>query len=594
MNSQQTQHDSPAVRYQNEWDRNANPSLHEFLTTCGSIPISDLSEVLRIDLRQRWQRKESPPVENYLNQFPELASDAESTIDLIYTEYLIRESAGEVPSVEEFAERFPSYAKQIVSQIQIHHLVDGTEIHSASKTVGLHGSSPTIISHSSGILSGTLGRYQIQRLLGHGGMGDVYLATDTVLHRSVALKIPKLHLARDPEVIKRFYREARAAANLRHPNICAAFDVGEIDGRHFLTMEYLEGETLSALIQRQGALPSEQAIHIIRPVLEAMEMAHRIGILHRDLKPSNIMIDCKNQPIIMDFGLAQFQTSDESQITAGGDFLGTPAFASPEQLRGQSEMIGPASDVYSLGAILFQMLTGQPPFVGNVAVVIKQALDEPAPKPSDFNPAVPASLDAICQRALAKLPQDRFSSTSEFANALTSNSLAGPDSAQNNLAKRVPKNASTRRMMLRLAVLVVFAICGIVVSVLAMMSSQKPIAAAVPMPIGSIWRGEFVWDGASSDKHSAQLIITERNEAHLQAQYVTEKGKFEWTVSGSLIDNQLELRFIKSLITGEPQGLVETGRLSGKLDGNLINVVFSDSSDMSTANFVLHRVPDKT
>ena len=592
MSNQQTQHESPALRYQNEWDRNTNPNLHEFLNTCGSIPTSDLSEVLRIDLRQRWQRKESPPVENYLNQFPELASDAESTIDLIYTEYLIRESEGEVPSVEEFAERFPSYAKQLVSQIQIHHLVDSTEMHTASKTIGLHGSSPTIISCSSGILSGTFGRYQIQRLLGHGGMGDVYLATDTVLHRSVALKIPKLHLDRDPDIIKRFYREARAAANLRHPNICAVFDVGEIDGRHFLTMEYIEGETLSALIQRQGKLAVEQAIHIIRPVLDAMQMAHHNGILHRDLKPSNIMIDIKNQPIIMDFGLAQFQSSDESHITAGGDFLGTPAFASPEQLRGQSELIGPASDVYSLGAILFQILTGQPPFVGNVAVVIKSALDEPAPKPSDLNPEVSATLDAICQRALAKLPQDRFSSTSEFANAFTSISQDIPDSTQNNLANRVPKQASTRRLMFRLAMLAVLAICGIVVSVPAIRNSQKPLLAAIPMPIGSVWRGEFAWDGASSDRHSAQLTVTERNEAHLQAQYVTE-DKFAWTVSGSLIDDQLELRFIKNLITGEPQSLIETGRLAGKLDGNSINVVFSDSSDMSTTSFVLHRVPDK-
>jgi eukaryotic-like serine/threonine-protein kinase len=598
MTDRDTQTESATARYQNEWDCNANPDLNKFLRSWGPLSTSALAEVLRLDLRQRWQRSQIVPVEHYLDAYPQLGNDEESTIDLIYSEYLVRESLGQTPDLEEFVNRFPLHATQLKSQIQLHHFVEKTELHSASKTIGAIGSSSTIAGRQWENVSGKFGRYEIRRLLGHGGMGDVYLATDTVLQREVALKIPKLHLAREPDNIKRFYREARASALLRHPHICAVFDVGEIEGRHFLTMQYIEGETLSAQIQRQGALTCDHAVNVMQSILDAIELAHKNGILHRDLKPSNIMIDTKNQPIIMDFGLAQLQTSDESQITDGGDFLGTPSFASPEQLRGQSELVGPASDVYSLGAILFQMLTGRPPFTGNAAVVIKQVLDDPAPRPSDLNPSVPAFLDSISQRALAKLPQDRFASAHDFAQALVTNSI-GQDSSNTNSAKNpLDRPARSHRRKVLGVILASIALLGSIVIGFQLMDGRNKVAQNDPMPPGSIWRGEFVWEaessvaGSGADNHPVQLTVTLRNDTHVQAQYLAEK-KFEWTVSGSLIDGQLELKFIKSFITGDPQALIETGRLSGKLVGDSIEMIFSDSSDMSISRFVLHRSPDE-
>ncbi len=232
------------------------------------------------------------------------------------------------------------------------------------------------------VLSGQFGRYRIVKALGEGAMGAVYLAEDTQLERQVALKTP--HFKDDPgeETLERFYREARAAATLRNAHICPVFDVGEIDGTHYISMAYIAGHLLSAFIQPDKPQVERQVVIAIRKLALAVQEAHDQGIVHRDLKPSNIMVDKKGEPIIMDFGLARQLGRDEDiRLTQQGVVIGTPAFMSPEQVGSDPEKIGPPTDQYSLGVILYELLTGRLPFQGSVLAVMGQILTEEAVPP---------------------------------------------------------------------------------------------------------------------------------------------------------------------------------------------------------------------
>ena len=236
-------------------------------------------------------------------------------------------------------------------------------------------------------IAARFGRYRILKLLGRGAMGEVYLAEDTLLGRSVALKTPSFKDDETGELLTRFYREARAAATLRHPNICPVYDVGEIDGTHFLTMAYIEGRLLSDYIRPGKPLPDRWILSVIRKLSLAVNEAHRVGIIHRDLKPGNIMIDSQGVPMVMDFGLArQIQREDESRLTQSGMLIGSPAYMSPEQVDSNPHQIGPAADQYALGVVLYELLTGEPPFRGTIIAVIGQILTKEPKAPSQLRP----------------------------------------------------------------------------------------------------------------------------------------------------------------------------------------------------------------
>ncbi len=224
-------------------------------------------------------------------------------------------------------------------------------------------------------LAGQFGRYRIIRALGKGAMGTVYLAEDTHIERQIALKTP--HFTEDPtgEQKERFFREARAAGNLRHPHICPIHDFGQIDGKHYISMAYIEGHPLSAFSQAAKPQTERQILLLIRKLALALQEAHDHGIVHRDLKPANIMVDKNSQPIIMDFGLAQqVRRNEDVRLTQTGNILGTPAFMSPEQVEGELDKIGPPTDQYSLGVILYELLTGELPFRGSMMAVMGQIL----------------------------------------------------------------------------------------------------------------------------------------------------------------------------------------------------------------------------
>ncbi|OYW18103.1 MAG: hypothetical protein B7Z55_11280, partial [Planctomycetales bacterium 12-60-4] len=263
-----------------------------------------------------------------------------------------------------------------------------------------------------------LGRYIVLQQLGEGAMGSVYLAEDTHLGRKVALKIPKFSDADREDILSRFYREARAAAMLHSRHICPVFDVGELEGRHFISMAYIEGRTLQELAKSKKPRSDKSTAILIRKIALALADAHEQGIIHRDLKPANIMIDISGEPVVMDFGLARRINFREVQVTQFGDLLGTPGYMSPEQIDGDSDKLGPATDIYSLGIILYEMITGQHAFQGGLLSVLKKVATEDPQKPSEVRADVHPQLEAICLKMIAKRPEDRYASMQEVARDL--------------------------------------------------------------------------------------------------------------------------------------------------------------------------------
>ena len=270
------------------------------------------------------------------------------------------------------------------------------------------------------VLPAEFGRYRVLKLLGRGGMGAVYLAHDTGLDREVALKLPFFGSGESSQRAERFVREARASAALRHPNICTVFDAGQIGGRAFLTMAFIEGTPLDAEIDPDAPMPEARAAEVARAVAVALEHAHRKGVVHRDLKPANVMLAAEG-PVVMDFGLAK-RVADadpaEAKLTRDGGVVGTPSYMSPEQVRGDQSAVGAATDVYALGVMLFEMLTGRTPYAGSLGVVMGQILAAPVPPLREFRPGADERLEAICRTAMAKNPQDRFPSMAAMAKAL--------------------------------------------------------------------------------------------------------------------------------------------------------------------------------
>ncbi len=264
----------------------------------------------------------------------------------------------------------------------------------------------------------SFGRYRILSKLGEGGMGTVYLAEDEQLHRRVALKTPFFERANDPLTIKRFLREARAAATIQHPNVCPVYDVGEQEGRHFLTMAYVDGCSLADWMQRSSQVSVVEALEIVEKLADGLQAAHDAGVLHRDLKPGNILMDRRGEPYLIDFGMARRLDGDETLLTVTGVVAGTPAYMAPEQIGGDDEQIGPATDIYSLGVILYELLASAVPFSGNLATMLGSIVaSRPAPL-ARFRDGLDPQVEQLCRRAMAKSPQDRFPSARDFAAAI--------------------------------------------------------------------------------------------------------------------------------------------------------------------------------
>ncbi len=256
-----------------------------------------------------------------------------------------------------------------------------------------------------------IGDFAILEEVGRGGMGVVYKARQKSLDRIVALKMLLADYFQKPNRLQRFLAEARAAARLAHPNIVSIYQVGECAAGHYYTMEFIDGRSLETVILQKQQVPVGWAVSLMIPVAQAVHYAHTQGIIHRDLKPSNIMIDRLRRPVVLDFGLAKF-VAESSTATKHGVIMGTPAYMAPEQAGEDQTLVGPRADVYALGAVLYHMLTGRPPFLEKTAVktVMKVISAEPPLPISRFRNDVPAKLEHICMKCLRKLPEDRYAS----------------------------------------------------------------------------------------------------------------------------------------------------------------------------------------
>jgi serine/threonine protein kinase len=288
------------------------------------------------------------------------------------------------------------------------------------------------------------GRYRILEQLGKGSMGSIYLAQDTQLGRRVALKVPHLLRGDDgsPDRISldRFYHEARAAATVDHPNLCPVYDVGQIDGIPYLTMAYIKGRPLSKYIRRDRPMSQRRAAVVVRKLAQALEEAHYNGVVHRDLKPSNIMVNDRGGLIIVDFGLVWRIGTRSERLTRVGLVVGTPMYMSPEQASGKVEDIGPGCDIYSLGVIMYELLTGHLPFEGTEALVLGQILFVEPPPPSKYRTDLDPRLEAICLKAMAKDLDRRFATMGELAMAL-GDYLRGAEGAPRLIEARSPEDA---------------------------------------------------------------------------------------------------------------------------------------------------------
>ena len=262
-----------------------------------------------------------------------------------------------------------------------------------------------------------LSNYELLEQIGEGGMGVVYKARQRGLNRIVALKMIRSGSLASESEVKRFRSEAQAAARLQHPNVVAIHEVGEHEGRPFFTMDFIEGQNLAQVAQGTP-LGAERAARYVQTIAEAVHCAHQLGILHRDLKPANILLDRNDQPRITDFGLAKQLESDPG-LTMSGAILGTPSYMPPEQAAGKRKDMGPACDVYSLGAVLYDLLTGRPPFRADTPLDTLRQVVEAAPAPPRLlNPKVPRDLETICLKCLAKNPGQRYPTAQELADDL--------------------------------------------------------------------------------------------------------------------------------------------------------------------------------
>jgi tetratricopeptide (TPR) repeat protein/predicted Ser/Thr protein kinase len=434
----------PARQWSQLLQEQGQPDLSAFLANAGDLSIMQIAAVLRADQQQRWQSGERRPAEAYLEKYPAIAADLEGAVDLIYGEFLLRESVGETPEPAEFLSRFPQYAARLEQQIDFHRaLADRppTESIDVWKTMdGPGGPGPhtpqrvpperapiTPVSQvqttpqdprpAQQSARGDVPGHEIVKELGRGGMGVVYLARQLALNRLVALKMILAGGHGGPAHLARFRGEAQALARLQHPNIVQVYEVGEQNDQPFFSLEYVEGGALDRQL-RKGLPEPRRAAELAATLARAMHAAHQAGVVHRDLKPANVLLGRDGTPKITDFGLAK-RLDDESGQTQSGAVMGTPSYMAPEQAAGKVSDIGPPTDIYALGAILYEMLTGRPPFRGeSLWDTIAKVREEAPVQPRRIKPQVPADLETICLKCLEKERARRYPTAEALADDL--------------------------------------------------------------------------------------------------------------------------------------------------------------------------------
>jgi tetratricopeptide (TPR) repeat protein len=398
------------------------------LTSTGASAPTDVAAVLAADQWQRWHAGERISAEDYLARHPKVAEDPAAPMLLIYGEFLVREELGEAPKAEEYLARFPQHARALRQQFGFHAAVEAAASVTLTSTTGAPRSTQQV-AHA------TLPGYELVSELGRGGMGVVYKAWQVGLRRFAAVKLLPRGAAARAQDRARFQVEAEAVARLHHPGIVQVYEVGEHEGLPFLAMEFVEGGSLHKKLAGTPLLPA-LAARLTEALAHAVQAAHDAGIVHRDLKPANILLqldDCRSRheqehsaivelqfaiPKISDFGLAKLLACGP-ELTESGAVIGTPSYMAPEQAAGQNRKVGPAADVYALGAILYEMLVGRPPFKAATALdTLPQVVNEEPLVPSQLQKNTPRDLETICLKCLRKEPEKRYASARALADDL--------------------------------------------------------------------------------------------------------------------------------------------------------------------------------
>jgi tetratricopeptide (TPR) repeat protein/tRNA A-37 threonylcarbamoyl transferase component Bud32 len=396
------------------WAQGQRPDPDALLKAASFTSPLQVAQVLAADQWQRWHAGERIRAENYFARHPTLAADPAAALLLVYGEVLVREELGEAPSPESYLARFPQCADGLRRQLSFRGAIAeaGSTMIEPGRDTGTADPTPVMP-------LGPWEHYELLEEIGRGGMGVVYKARDRKLNRLVALKMIRAGSQADAEHVVRFLTEAEAVAQLQHANIVPIYEVGRCNGLPYFTLELVGGGSLARKLWG-GPLSAGAAARLVEQLAQGIQAAHQRGIVHRDLKPDNVLLAEDGTPKITDFGLAKHVESGEG-LTVTGVIVGTPSYMAPEQARGKtkSEEVGPAADIYALGAILYEVLTGRPPFKAATTMdTLWQVVhDEPVP-PSQLQSKTPRDLETICLKCLRKAPEHRYASAAALAKDL--------------------------------------------------------------------------------------------------------------------------------------------------------------------------------
>jgi eukaryotic-like serine/threonine-protein kinase len=433
-------------------------------------------------------------------------------------------------------------------------------------------------------------RYELEELVGTGGMSSVFKARDRLLERDVALKILHQHYVADPDYVERFRREARAVAQLAHPNIVTVIDRGEQDGRQFIVFEFVDGENLKQLINREGALPVRDAVELALQVAGALGYAHDRGIVHRDVKPQNVILNEDGRAKVTDFGIAR--SLDVDGVTQTGTVLGTSDYIAPEQAQGQP--VDAQTDVYSLGVVLYELLTGELPFRGEGFVAVAmQHVSEPAPSVLERRGDVPPRLDLAIRRAMAKRPEDRYASMDELVADLEASireldgygdeserTLVVPAAARRRRARPPRRRRRTPTVLIVLALLVL-ALAGAVY--LLVEGVQNDGGSGSPPPPASVSVAAVnAYDPEGGDDEHPETVPA-ATDGDPSSYWTTERyDDFTKSGVGVVVESRPAAPLAQLTVTTDTPGFPAKIRASNNAGGGFVDVSDEQTVDGTT------------